>query len=144
SWPCWRCSSVASCNPPPFGPGTPTPAQRFRKGADHATPTRNTDTQSAEHSAARTALLEVTRPAESCVARHGREIELGGDARCLATRGTHRSRYHPGSRCPAVVAAAVPQGTVVLHAGHSGRPHPPPVRFRRAGTSGRLTGATPR
>src|SRR5262249_50855841 len=76
--------------------------------------------------------------------RHGGEIELGGDARCLAPLGTHRGRHHPGSRCPALVAAAVPQGPVVLHAEHTGRPHPPVVRLCRAGTGGRMRITTQR
>src|SRR5262245_41366418 len=60
-------------------------------------------------------------------------------ARCLATRRTHRSRHDPESRCPALVAAALPQGPVVLHARHTARPHPPPVRVRRGGPCGGLT-----
>jgi hypothetical protein len=31
---------------------------------------------------------------------------------------------------------------VVLHAGHTGRPHPPVVRFRRVGSRGGLTGTS--
>src|SRR5262249_2945413 len=58
-------------------------------------------------------------------ARHEGEVELGGAARCLATRLTHRDRPHPGSRCPALLAAAFLQGPVGLHAGHPGRPYPP-------------------
>src|SRR5262249_5829538 len=80
-----------------------------------------------------------TRPAQGGLARHGREIQLGRDARCLATRLTHRSGHHPGSRCPALLAATLPQGPVVLHTGHTARPHPPAVRVRRAGTGRRLT-----
>src|SRR6266508_4294890 len=37
------------------------------------------------------------------------------------------------------MASEVPQGPVVLHAGHTARPHPPAVRLRRTGTGGRLT-----
>src|SRR5262245_43946127 len=70
---------------------------------------------------------------------HSGEIKLGGDARCLAARLTHRSRHHAGSRCPALRAAALPQGPVVLHEGRPARPHPPVVRVRRVGTGGRLT-----
>src|SRR5262249_23740801 len=105
----------------------------------HETETRNTDPPSAEYSAARAALLEVARPAQGRLARHEGEVQLGGEARCLATRGTHRSGRDPGSRCPAVMAAAFPQGPLVLHAGHTGRSHPAAVRVRRTGTGGRLT-----
>src|SRR5262245_49709956 len=109
----------------------PTPALRIRKGADHETPTRNTDPHSPEYPAPRPVVLEVEGPAQGRLARHEGEIQLGGDARCLAPRGTHRGHYHPGNRCSAFVAATVPQGTVVLHAGHPGRSHPPAVRIRR-------------
>src|SRR5262249_18449936 len=71
--------------------------------------------------------------------RQSGEIKLGGDARCLATRGTHRGHQHSESRWPALLAAALPQGPGVLHAGHTPRPHSPLVRVRRAGTGGRLT-----
>src|SRR5262249_43750438 len=97
-----------------------------------------------QHPTARAALLEVEGPAQGRLARHGGEVQLGGDARCLATRLTHRGRPHPGSRCPALVAPALPQGPLVLHTGHSGRPHPPPVRVRRVGAGRRLTVPTQR
>jgi hypothetical protein len=87
---------------------------------------RNTTPQSAEHPTARAALLEVERPVGSRLARHGGEIKLGRAARRRAARWPHRGRRDPGSRCPALLAAAFPQGTVVQHAGYTGRPHPPP------------------
>ena len=75
---------------------------------------------------------------------HRGEIELGGAARCLATRLPPRSRHHAGSRCLALLTAAVPQGPVVLHAGRTARPHPPPVRLRGTGTGCWLTFPTQR
>src|SRR5262249_59822189 len=68
-----------------------------------------------------------------------RDIELARDGRCLSSLGTHRARHHPGSRCPALVAAAVLQGSVVLHTGPPARSHPPTVWVFRAGAGGRLT-----
>src|SRR5215831_10043762 len=89
-------------------------------------------------------MIQVSTPPRQGANTHAARGALGGEARCLATRGTHRSHHHPGSRCPALVAAAVPQGPVLLHAGHTGRPHPPLVRLRGTGSGSRLTITTQR
>src|SRR5207245_10311496 len=92
----------------------------------------------------RAVVLEVERPAQGRVACHEGEVQLGRAARRRAARGPYRSGRDPGSRCTALVAAAVPQGTVVLHAGHTGHSHPATVPFRLVGTGSRLTITTQR
>src|SRR5262249_33537164 len=102
SWPCWPCSSAASCNPPPSA-GDAHAGPSLQEGGGYASETRNTDPQSAEHPAARAALLEVKREAESQLAARPVEVVVGSGAYRPPSWGTgRRGRHRRGRRAPLV------------------------------------------
>src|SRR5262245_23321108 len=72
--------------------------------------------------------VERLGPRERAFLRRGRERFADWRGRAL---GLTHCNYDQRGRAPR-------PGTLVLHAGHTARPHPPPVRLRRTGSRGGL------